>query len=300
MGSPHSPSAPAAADPPGENEKAGDNARQPNDASAEIPAATVNHALALSYDGTPFCGWQIQPNGESVQGRLEAAFRTILRVPVKVTGSGRTDAGVHAIAQVANVHLPPGLDLGRLRGSLNGLAGPEISVRKIVPVPPRFHARHRARGKHYQYRIFNHPHPPVFERGRCWWLKSPLDLEAMRAAAAGLTGRHDFSAFRAIQCEASHPVRTLERLEISPGEGPDDLLRIDLEADAFLQHMARIIAGTLVAVGQGKLPPGEVPAILASRHRERAPGTAPAAGLHLMRVDYDLAEFPQLKGLAGQ
>lgn len=265
-----------------------------------FPDATTNHALLVSYEGTAFCGWQIQPNGESVQGRLERALSTILRRPGRVTGSGRTDSGVHALGQVAHVFLPAGVDTTRLRNNLNGLAGPEISVKALVPVPPNFHARHRAKGKHYQYRIFNHPYPPVFERKSCLWLKRPLDVPAMAQAAALLLGRHDFSAFRAIKCEAKHPLRELRRLEVREveglqGEGSESQLRIDLEADAFLQHMARIIVGTLVAVGKGRLKPDDLSGILASRKRENAAATAPAAGLHLMRVYYDLNEFPQLR-----
>lgn len=261
-----------------------------------------NLALCLAYDGSGFQGWQIQPHGETVQGRLEAALRTMARQDLKVYGSGRTDAGVHALNQVANFHLPPearplGPDLHTLRASLNALAGPHISVKGLAPVPAHFHARHRARGKWYRYQVYNRPYPPVFGRQRTLWLRHALDVDAMRAAAAHLLGEHDFSAFRAIGCEARHPVRELRRLALSVGEWSDATLRIDIEASAFLQHMARIIVGTLIAVGQGRLAADEMPGLLQSRRRELAGSTVPGAGLHLMRVYYDLDEFPELAPL---
>lgn len=288
-----------------ESASAGENrnpeAPHPGMAVSEPPAAReilpgeCNYAILLSYDGGGFCGWQIQQNGESVQGRLEAALNTILRVPARLTGSGRTDAGVNALGQVANAFLPAGLDTERLRANLNGLTGPEISVRNIVPVSSDFHARFRAIGKHYQYRIFNRPYPPVFARHHCWWIKRPLDPEAMRRAAIHLSGQHDFSAFRSSHCAARNPLREIRRLDIGLSEAPEGMLLIDLEADAFLQHMARIIVGTLAEVGLGRLLPDALAGILASKNRENAAITAPAAGLHLMQVHYDLAEFPELR-----
>ena len=260
-----------------------------------IARGESNYAILVSYDGAGFCGWQIQQNGESVQGRLEAALTTILKVRARLTASGRTDAGVNALRQVANVFLPAGLDTERLRGNLNGLAGPEISVKAIVPVSPGFHARHSSKGKHYQYRIFNRPYPSVFAHRHSWWIKRPLDLEAMRRAAAHLAGRHDFSAFRSSHCEAKHPLREIRRLEMEFSGASEGMVLIDLEADAFLQHMARIIVGTLAAVGLGALAPDALPGMLASKKRENATVTAPAAGLHLMKVCYDLAEFPELR-----
>jgi tRNA pseudouridine38-40 synthase len=253
--------------------------------------------MLLAYDGSAFQGWQVQLHGPSVQGSLEAAFQTITRQAVAVAGSGRTDAGVHALDQVASFRLPPGHELRKLRASLNGLLGPAISVKAIVPVAEGFHARHSARGKLYRYHLFNRPYPPVFGRQRCWWIKRPLDVAAMRAAAAPLLGEHDFSAFRAKGCEAPHPVRTLLRLEVLPREERDCTLSIELEGSGFLRHMARILTGTLVEAGLGRLTPADAAAILAGRSRERAPATAPARGLHLVRVHYDLDAFPELRGL---
>jgi tRNA pseudouridine38-40 synthase len=270
--------------------------------SSEVPARGApelqNLALLLAYDGSLFQGWQVQRHGESVQGRLEEALRVVTRHPARVSGSGRTDAGVHALNQVANVFLPGGLSLRKLQAGLNGLLAPGIAVKAIVPVPPSFHARHRALGKHYRYQIFNRPYPPVFGRQRSWWIKTPLDVAAMQAGARHLLGEHDFSTFRASGCEAPHAVRTLTRLETTRADTPEATLHIDLEANGFLQHMARILTGTLVAVGLGRLAPDDLPAILASRARERADATAPARGLHLIRVRYDLEAFPELRAFA--
>lgn len=267
-------------------------------ASAIAPAPGVYPvALGLSYDGSPFQGWQIQPHGPTVQGRLEEALAIVCRTPVRVTGSGRTDTGVHAFNQIAHAHLPAPLDLWRLRQQLNALAGPHIVVREIVPVAMTFHARHSARGKHYRYLIQNRPYPNAFARQRSWWLRAPLDVAAMRAGAAHLLGEHDFSTFRAKDCEAPSAVRRMWRIDLEAGELADSTLRIDLEATGFLQHMARIIVGTLVAVGQGRAMPDAVAGMLAARRRERAFATAPGQGLHMVNVRYDLAQFPELQAL---
>jgi tRNA pseudouridine38-40 synthase len=252
-----------------------------------------NLALLIAYDGAPFQGWQVQPHGPTVQGKLEEALRIATRVAAPVQGSGRTDAGVHAEAQVANARVPAGLDLRRLQGNLNGLAGPHIAVRALAWVPEAFHARRSAIGKTYRYRIHNRPYPPALDRRR-WWVRQPLDVPAMRRAAAALVGEHDFSAFRAQECEAATPVRTLRTVTLSAPDGGDGALDVEFHATAFLQHMVRILTGTLVAVGLGKLPPEAVAGILASRRRDRAAATAPADGLHLVRVHYDLARFPEL------
>ncbi|MFI5399768.1 MAG: tRNA pseudouridine(38-40) synthase TruA [SAR324 cluster bacterium] len=252
-----------------------------------------NLALLLTYDGSAFQGWQVQPHGPTVQGKLQEAVRIATRVAATVHGSGRTDAGVHAEGQVANVQVPAGLDLHKLQGNLNGLAGPHISVRSLAWVPDAFHARRSAIGKTYRYRIHNRPYPSVLDR-RSWWIRQPLDVRSMRQAAAALIGEHDFSAFRAKECEAVTPVRTLRTVTIGETEGDGAVMQLEFHATAFLQHMVRILTGTLVAVGLGKLTPEAVAGILASRMRERAAATAPPEGLHLIRVHYDLAEFPAL------
>jgi tRNA pseudouridine38-40 synthase len=254
-----------------------------------------NMAMLLAYDGTPFQGWQIQNHAETVQGRLQEALRVAARCEATVYGSGRTDAGVHALGQVANAWVPEHTDLYRLRASLNALAGPEIAVLALGWAPPEFHARHSAVGKCYRYRIHNRASPPVLARRQCWWVRRALDVAAMRSAAEALLGTHDFSSFRAKECAAASPVRDLRAIRIVESAEPEGALHIEYEASGFLQHMARILTGTLVAAGHGELTPADVSTILAARRREAAPMTAPGLGLHLVRVDYDWARFPELR-----
>ena len=263
-----------------------------------------NLAMVLAYDGSPFQGWQVQPHGPSVQGILEEALSTVCRQPVKVYGSGRTDTGVHALGQVANFFAPLQQDLHKLQASLNGMAAPAISVMGLTPVAHRFHARHSAIGKTYRYHIFNRVYPPVFGRDRCWWIRMPLNLAAMEEAGQALVGTHDFSAFRAKECAAKSPIREIRRLSLSEaehgdGEIHDSTIRIEIEASGFLQHMARIITGTLIAVGLGRLSPSGVERILAGKDREAADMTAPGKGLYLVRVEYNLEAFPELRMLKG-
>ena len=273
------------------------NATLPPPSAPHSEGERQNLAMVLSYDGGLFQGWQFQPHGATVQGRLEEALRTITGQEIKVYGSGRTDAGVHALNQVANFRVSPSQDLHKLQASLNGLAGPAISVKHLIPVSPRFHARHSAIGKIYRYHLFNRRYPPVFARGRAWWIRSLLDLPAMQEAARAMLGEQDFSAFRAADCAAASPVRTMRRIELESGDWSDGTLRIEMEASGFLQHMARIVVGTLVAVGLGRLEPADIPRILAAGRREAADATAPGHGLYLFRVCYDVAEFPALRAL---
>lgn len=255
--------------------------------------------MAVAYEGSGFQGWQVQPHGPTVQGKLEEVLRIVCGRAIKVYGSGRTDTGVHALCQVANFFAPEGRDLQKLRASLNGLAAPAISVMGLVPVSTEFHARHSAIGKTYRYHVFNRPYPPVFARDRCWWLRTPLDVAAMAEAAQALVGSHDYSAFRSNECAAASPMRTIHRLEVSECGRSDGTIRIEIEASGFLQHMVRIITGTLTAVGQGRIAPRDMPEILAGKERERAGDTAPGRGLYLVRVNYDLDAFPELRALEG-
>ncbi|MDH4249212.1 MAG: tRNA pseudouridine(38-40) synthase TruA [Deltaproteobacteria bacterium] len=259
-----------------------------------------NFALVLAYEGSPFMGWQIQPHGPSVQGELERVLTVLARMPAVVHGAGRTDAGVHALNQIAHVRLPAHLNLEKTLGSLNALLPEAIVVKAILPVDAEFHARHSARGKVYRYHIQNRPFPSAFARNRAWWLRRPLDVEAMREAASPLVGTHDFSAFRAKFCEARTPVRTLHRITFTEGEWGDGTLRIEMEGTAFLQHMVRIITGTLVATGLGRLKPSALAGILESRRREEAGATAPPHGLHLARVLYEPGSYgPILSAQSG-
>ena len=240
-------------------------------------------ALGLEFDGTAFHGWQSQPDGSGVQNALEHALSGVAGVQVRLTAAGRTDAGVHATIQV--VHFD--VDVVRpesawLRG-VNSLLPPAVVVRWAVPMPAEFHARYSATGRHYTYLLLDRPVRPALLASRVGWYHRPLALGAMREAAGALLGVHDFSAFRAAECQARTPIKTLDRLDIAR-EG--DMLRFDLHADAFLQHMVRNIVGTLVYVGNGRHPAAWAAEVLASRDRSRAAPTFSAAGLYLTGIDY--------------
>lgn len=262
-------------------------------------ALPQNMAMLLAYDGSPFQGWQVQPHAPSVQAKLEEALAVIFREAVKVHGSGRTDTGVHALGQVVNFFAPQECNPRKLQISLNALCAPAISVKGLLPVSEDFHARHSATDKTYRYHIFNRPYPPVFGRQRCWWVRAPLNVPAMAEAARALIGTHDFSAFRAVGCTAKSPVREMRRLELSENECRDSTIRIEFEASGFLQHMARIITGTLIAVGRGRIAARDMGGILAGREREAADVTAPGRGLYLVRVAYDLETYPELRTFYG-
>lgn len=242
------------------------------------------YRLTLEYDGTSFRGWQRLPNGvRTVQGRVEAALSEIFGQTVEISGSGRTDAGVHAKGQVASFHAPeqpPELLLTRLRRAL-----PEdIGAVSLEAAPERFHARLCATEKTYLYRLWNSEEPDVFQRRFRAQLAAPLDLEAMRAAAQKMTGTHDFLGFSANKHLKKSSVRTLRRIEIER-EGSE--LRFSLTADGFLYYMARILVGTLLEIGMGKRAPESIDEVFRCRDRALAGETAPAKGLCLMEVRYD-------------
>ena len=241
-------------------------------------------AIGLEFDGTPFHGWQSQADGSSVQDALERALSAIAGTKVAVTAAGRTDAGVHATLQVA--HWDTGADRPEtawVRG-VNSLLPSAIAVRWAVTVPSEFHARFAATGRHYTYLLLDRPVRPALLASRAGWYHRPLALGPMREAADALLGLHDFSAFRAAECQAKTPLKTLDRLDIAREGG---LIRFDLHADAFLQHMVRNIVGTLVYVGNGRHPPSWVAEVLESRDRSHAAPTFAAEGLYLTGVDYE-------------
>jgi tRNA pseudouridine38-40 synthase len=225
-------------------------------------------------------GWQTQPNGPSVQAALEEAMARLCGEPVRIAGAGRTDAGVHARGQVASLLPPRELPLKAWTVGLNGLLPPEISCVRAEVAPDGFDARRWARGKRYQYSLLQTRVRSPLRRGRVWEIRRPLDLAAMRAAAAQLIGRHDFSSLRAANCHARTTVREIRRLDIS------DNLVITVEATAFLKHMVRNIVGTLVSVGHGARSPESMVALLASGDRTLAGVTAPPHGLVLDEVFY--------------
>ncbi len=240
--------------------------------------------ITIEYDGGPFVGWQRQDNGKTVQGALEAAAAAFINAPVAIAGAGRTDAGVHATGQAAHLDVPRKFTPNRVMEALNAhLVKQPISVRNAIEVPGDFHARFSAIGRRYLYRILPRRQPPALDAGRVWHHKHPLDVAAMTAAAKHLLGRHDFTSFRATHCQATSPLRTLDRLDI---ETVGAEIHIHAEARSFLHHQVRNITGTLARVGTGKWHPDEMVEILAATDRQRAGQTAPPTGLYLVGVDY--------------
>lgn len=241
--------------------------------------------LTLEYDGTDYVGWQVQANGRSIQGEVEKALAALLKTaPVKVTGAGRTDSGVHALGQVATFRTESAAPLKAFVLGLNSLLPKDIAVRAASERPEGFDARRSARGKLYRYRVVNRPVRTPLAQRYAWELYSPLDEGAMGRAARSLLGRHDFSAFRASDCEAPHAVRELRKLSVVR-DGEE--VTFDVEATAFLKHMVRNLVGTLVEVGQGRRPESSIAELLAARDRARAGATAPARGLCLVQVFYE-------------
>jgi tRNA pseudouridine38-40 synthase len=241
--------------------------------------------LILSYDGTRYVGWQVQPNGPSVQAEVERALATLHGAPVRVTAAGRTDAGVHALGQVGSFAVERALPVSAYVKGMNALLPEDVAVRHAEVRDAPFDARRDARGKRYRYRIENLPTRAPLTRMQAWQVFRPLDAAAMREAARPLLGRHDFSAFRAADCEAQHAVRELRRLDVvEAGEGR---IEVVAEATAFLKHMVRNLVGTLVEVGLGAREAGSMAALLAGRDRTRAGRTAPPHGLVLDEVFYE-------------
>ena len=241
--------------------------------------------LTLSYDGTRLVGWQRQADGESVQGVLEDALARFEGAPVTVHGAGRTDAGVHALGQVASVEVSFAHDAATLTRALNAQLPEDVRVLSVEEAAPGFHARFSARSKSYRYSIRNGAVASPFERAYAWHVPQPLDVDAMRQAASRLLGRHDFSTFRSIGTEVPDAVRTLYTSDVVGDAG--SLLTYEVSGDGFLRHMVRAIVGTLVEVGRGWRVPSQMDALLQARDRARAGATAPPHGLFLVRVDYD-------------
>lgn len=243
--------------------------------------------LTLEYDGTPFVGWQRQPNGMSVQQVVEDALaRLHSGERVRATSSGRTDAGVHARGQVVSIHPERVLPQVAYERGLNTYLPPAVAVRHVEPAPEGFDARRWARGKRYVYRVLCSRFRSPLRRDRVWQVYRPLDEAAVREAASRLLGVHDFSSFRAADCEAKNAVRELRRLDVV-SDGDELVFR--LEATAFLKHMVRNLVGTLVEVGLGDRDPASMTALLQARDRRLAGRTAPPGGLCLDEVFYDLA-----------
>lgn len=240
--------------------------------------------LTIEYDGAPYVGWQRQDNGPSVQATLEAAVRAYCQVDVQVQGAGRTDAGVHAIGQVAHVDLPRNDPPDIVAKALNAhLRSHPISVLRAEQVGEDFHARFSATARAYEYRILNRRGPPSLDVNRVWWIWSQLDSDAMHAAAQTLIGNHDFTTFRATVCQAESAVKTLDELSVSR-RGEE--IVIAAKARSFLHHQVRNIVGTLRLVGEGKWNVGDVKRALDARDRSAGGATAPPEGLYLVSVRY--------------
>ena len=265
-----------------------------------------NVRLLLEYDGTNYHGWQRQAGLPTIQGTLEEALARITKQPVTLLGAGRTDARVHAAGQTASFRSSLKLTESSWVRAVNSLLPPDIVIRSAEYVPPEFHARYSARSKVYQYAIFTSELPSPFLRNFVWHIKKPLNIPSMQEASGYLIGTHDFSSFRASECSAKSPVRTLDRLDLvhippaeTAGQGSACLVPLNrmpcngtmllftFEARSYLQHMVRNIVGTLNDVGRGRLKPSDVGEILKKKARRHAGAIAPPQGLVLLQVKYE-------------
>jgi len=242
--------------------------------------------IDVEYDGRPYAGWQRQAGQPSVQEAIEKAIAAFSGEEVTLRGAGRTDAGVHALGQVAHFDLSRGWKADTVRDALNahlGMAGEMISILGAAAAPEDFDARFSAKARHYLYRILNRRSPPALDHGKVWHVARRLDAEAMHEAAQRLVGRHDFTTFRSVQCQAKSPVKTLDRLEVSRlGEE----IEIRASARSFLHNQVRSLVGTLKKVGEGAWTAADVQAALEARDRAACGPVAPPEGLYLVRVDY--------------
>jgi len=243
--------------------------------------------LTIEYDGRPFSGWQYQEHSLSVQKVIEDAIQKFCQQTIRIHAAGRTDAGVHACGQVAHFDLDygdralSGYDL--LRAINAHLGDHRVSIIEAEIVDPEFHARLSALNKMYRYRILNRIARPAIDAGRIWHVKRPLDIDAMQAAIQYFRGKHDFTTFRATECQAKSPIRTIDRAEIVQTGHEIDIY---FEGRSFLHHQVRNMVGTLAMVGEGKWQPADIVEALAARDRTKGGPTAPPDGLYLMRVDY--------------
>jgi len=249
--------------------------------------------LRIMYDGTRYVGWQEQPNGVSVQATIRDALKRMVGEEVALVGASRTDAGVHAVAQVAHFETESRVPAGGFVAGVNSILPDDIAVTDAEEVPEGFHARRSSKGKRYVYRILVSRSRNPFLEGRAWTLRNALNIDSMRAASACLLGEHDFSSFRASGCGSRDSVRTITRIEVSsrplPHEmlsGEGEIVELLFEGNGFLRHMIRNIVGTLVDAGHGRLSSDDIQRILLAKKRIEAGRCAPASGLFLADVFY--------------
>ncbi|MCX5697327.1 MAG: tRNA pseudouridine(38-40) synthase TruA [Candidatus Omnitrophica bacterium] len=270
-----------------------------------------NIRIEIEYDGSGYAGWQVQnspqctvhsPQKRTIQGTIEKTLQKILKEKVKVIASGRTDAGVSALAQVANFHTHCALPVEKIKNALNALLPKDIAVSRVQDVPLDFHAIRDVRSKVYRYRILNRAHRPALSLRGVYFCRFPLDSGLMRREARVLIGRHDFKAFCASGSSARSTVRTIKKITVGryPYEYPrsntkedNSLIIIDIEADGFLYNMARSIAGTLVDIGRGRFKKSSMKSLLSARDRRLSGPCAPAQGLCLLKVKYPCARKPR-------
>lgn len=241
------------------------------------------YALGVEYDGTEYLGWQTQHQEPTVQATLERALSFVAAAPIAVICAGRTDTGVHALGQVVHFDSPVERPERAWVLGCNSRLPASVALRWACPVTEQFHARYAARRRHYRYRIARRPTRPALDARHAVWVREPLDVDAMRVAAAALLGEHDFTSFRTVACQAPSPVRTLHRIELVES---GDLLDLHFEANAFLHHMIRNLVGSLMLVGRHEQPPEWIAQVLAARDRTVAGPTAPAQGLTFMAALY--------------
>lgn len=245
------------------------------------------YRLTVEYDGTPYVGWQRQENGHTIQMAIEQAFRRFTGQDLLLGAAGRTDAGVHALAQTVHVDLDKDWSATKIREALNAhlaQARERISILNVQKTVDHFDARFSARGRHYLYRIHNRRPPLTVDLDRAWWVSKSLDHEKMHEAAQLLLGTHDFTTFRASQCQSKSPVKTLDRLDVTRN---GEIIEIRASARSFLHNQVRSLAGSLMDVGSGRWSKDDLVAALDARERSRCGAVAPACGLYLIGVDYD-------------
>ncbi len=244
----------------------------------------ARYKLIIEYDGTPFCGWQRQADRMSVQQALEEAIARFSGEVVVTQAAGRTDAGVHALGQVAHFDLGKDWDPFRIREALNYHLRPHpVVVIACAAVGPEFEARFSAKARHYEYRILNRRAPAAIERNQVWHVAKPLDVDRMHIAAQLILGQHDFSTFRSAECQANSPIRTLDAFDVT---GDGEVISVTASARSFLHHQVRSMVGSLKLVGEGKWDPAHFRAALDAADRTRCGPMAPASGLYLTGVDY--------------